>query len=146
MTLTVGSHLGPFQILAPIGSGGMGEVFRARATKLGRDVALKILPEAFASERSQISADGGIEPVWARNGSELFYRNGDKMMAVDVQRGDAFRAGSPHLLFEGQYARVVWGEANYDVSPDAGPELAMLECKTGLRAEVCRVVGKLRLY
>jgi len=44
--LVPGSRLGPYEVVAPIGHGGMGEVFRARDTRLGRDVALKVLPEA----------------------------------------------------------------------------------------------------
>ena len=47
----VGQQLGPYQVLAKIGEGGMGEVYRATDTKLGRDVAIKILPEAFAHDR-----------------------------------------------------------------------------------------------
>ncbi len=73
---------------------------------------------AGASGKWPISVCGGIEPVCGRNGSELFYRNGDEMMAVDVETRTAFEAGAPRALFEGQYARVAWGEANYDISPD----------------------------
>src|SRR5208283_3903292 len=50
MPLSTGTRLGPYEILAPIGSGGMGAVYRARDTKLKRDVAIKVLPEAFARD------------------------------------------------------------------------------------------------
>ena len=54
MTLTVGSRIGPYEITAQIGQGGMGEVYRARDTKLDRDVALKILPQSFASDPDRL--------------------------------------------------------------------------------------------
>ena len=44
MPLTSGEHLGPYEILSALGAGGMGEVYRARDTKLNRDVAIKVLP------------------------------------------------------------------------------------------------------
>src|SRR3954451_17875599 len=47
MPLSAGSRLGPYEILAPIGAGGMGEVYRARDTRLSRDVAIKIAAEQF---------------------------------------------------------------------------------------------------
>ena len=50
MRLAPGSRLGPYEVVALIGTGGMGEVYRARDTKLGRDVAIKILPESFAHD------------------------------------------------------------------------------------------------
>src|SRR5262245_35788286 len=48
MALTIGTHLGSHEITAPLGKGGMGEVYRARDTKLKREVAIKILPEEFS--------------------------------------------------------------------------------------------------
>ena len=50
MTLAPGVRLGPYEIQSAIGAGGMGEVYRARDTRLNRDVALKILPASFADE------------------------------------------------------------------------------------------------
>src|ERR1035441_8385339 len=51
----------------------------------------------------QISADGGAGPRWSSNGRELFYRNGDKMMAVEIETRPTFRAGRPRSLFEAQF-------------------------------------------
>src|SRR5262245_45334988 len=55
MPLTAGAHVGPYEILAAIGAGGLGEVYKARDTTLNRDVALKILPEAFALDAERIA-------------------------------------------------------------------------------------------
>ena len=50
MTLSVGSKLGPYEVLAPLGAGGMGEVYRARDHRLGRELAIKVLPESVARD------------------------------------------------------------------------------------------------
>src|SRR5262245_60687013 len=55
MPLSAGSQLGPYQILTAIGAGGMGEVFRARDTKLNRFVAIKVLPDLFASDPERLA-------------------------------------------------------------------------------------------
>jgi serine/threonine protein kinase/tetratricopeptide (TPR) repeat protein len=55
MRLDAGNRLGPYEILSPLGAGGMGEVFRARDTRLGRDVAIKILPERFADNAQALA-------------------------------------------------------------------------------------------
>ncbi len=55
MGLIQGSRVGPYEIVAPIGAGGMGEVFRARDSKLNRDVAIKVLPAEFAQDRERVA-------------------------------------------------------------------------------------------
>jgi len=48
MTLAPGTRLGPYEVISSLGAGGMGEVYRARDSRLGRDVAVKVLPASFA--------------------------------------------------------------------------------------------------
>ena len=55
MTLSDGTRLGPYEVSGKIGAGGMGEVFRARDTKLKRDVALKVLPASFVGDADRLA-------------------------------------------------------------------------------------------
>jgi serine/threonine protein kinase len=55
MTLSVGTKLGPYEVVSPIGAGGMGEVYRSRDTKLNREVALKVLPASFANDSERMA-------------------------------------------------------------------------------------------
>ena len=55
MPLSAGDRLGPYEILVPIGAGGMGEVYRARDTKLDREIAIKVLPAALAQDPQRLA-------------------------------------------------------------------------------------------
>jgi serine/threonine-protein kinase len=98
----------------------------------------------------QVSTDGGTEPVWSAAGRELFFRNGSKMMAVDVAvNGPTVRIGRPRVLFEGDYTE--WSSANYDVTPDgtqfimvrtANANTGSLSVRLHWREEVERLVQR----
>jgi len=64
--------------------------------------------------------EGGAEPVWSPDGTELFYRSGDRMMVVSIQTESTFNAGRPRVLFEGSYlsSSSSPGFQYYDISPD----------------------------
>ncbi len=74
----------------------------------------------------QISSDAGQEPVWNPQRGELFYRSGNRMMAVAVDTDSGFAAGTPRMLFEGPYLPTLASFPFYDVSPD-GQRFLMLE-------------------
>ena len=85
-----------------------------------------VQPYPGPGSKWQISTEGGTEPVWNPNGRELFYRSGDKMIAVEVTTQPGFSAGKPKVLFEGQYVPTPSSFPNYDVSPD-GQRFLMLK-------------------
>jgi len=68
----------------------------------------------------QVSTEGGTEPAWNRNGRELFYRSGARMMAVETTTQPSFSAGKPRMLFEGEYLTTLLPAlgSDYDVSAD----------------------------
>ena len=82
-----------------------------------------VVPYPGPGAKTQVSSDGGAQPRWNRNGRELFFQNGGRMMAVDVETGAAFRAGTPRMLFEKPYVA-------YDVHPD-GKRFLMLKPASG---------------
>ena len=94
-----------------------GRFLAYRSSESGR-VEIYVQPFPTTGAQWQVSTDGGSEVVWARDGRELFYRNGTKFMAVDVSLDPVFSAGKPRILFEAEYERTVPDRANYDVDHD----------------------------
>jgi len=76
LALSVGTRLGPYEALAPIGAGGMGEVYRARDTRLRREVAIKVLPAALSSDPERLKR---FERE-ARSASSLFRESSDVVL------------------------------------------------------------------
>jgi Tol biopolymer transport system component len=70
------------------------------------------------TRREQLSKGGGTEPVWARDGKEIFYRAGNKLIAVSLSDGRAMRGAQPRTLFEGEFEKGSADVANYDITPD----------------------------
>ena len=66
MTLAAGTRLGPYEVAGSLGAGGMGEVFRARDTRLNRDVAIKVLPAAFAQDAERVARFRREAQGWRR--------------------------------------------------------------------------------
>ena len=95
------------------------------SSETGRN-EIYIRPFAGAAEKITVSTDGGNEPVWSRDGGELFYRNGDAMMSVSISAGATLNTGRPQRLFERPYDRTLALWPNYDVSPD-GQRFLMLK-------------------
>jgi eukaryotic-like serine/threonine-protein kinase len=99
MTLAPGTKLGPYEIVAPIGAGGMGEVYRAKDTRLGRDVALKILPESFAREADRLRRfEQEARAVAALNHPNILaihdigQHNGTPFLVSELLEGESLRS------------------------------------------------------
>lgn len=82
----------------------------------------EVYVQAFSGDaaRQQVSVGGGTEPAWGRDGREIFYRQGDRMMVVDVASGSPLSLSKPRVLFSGQFETsfAAPGSRTYDVHPD----------------------------
>jgi eukaryotic-like serine/threonine-protein kinase len=99
MALAEGTKVVPYEILAPLGAGGMGEVYRARDARLGRDVALKILPESFASDTDRLHRfEQEARAVAALNHPNILavfdvgQYNGSPFIVSELLEGETLRA------------------------------------------------------
>ena len=89
----------------------------------------------------RISTGAGTEPVWSRDGRELYFRDGDRLMVVEVEAGTAFTAGRPEVLFEESYDfdPLGVGLPNYDAAPDG--RLLMIRGGAGSPAQITVVLN-----
>ncbi len=93
-------------------------------------------------QRATISNDGGREPIWSPDGSEIFYRNGRQMLVVEVTGENGFKASTPRVLFEGRFAFESTGLPNYDVAPD-GQRFLMLTDSSPTELRVIENFGEM---
>ena len=103
MSLVSGTKLGPYEVLGPLGAGGMGEVYRCRDTRLGRDVALKILPESFARDSDRLHRfEQEARVVAALNDPNILgvfdigQHNSSPFLVSELLEGDTVRADLDH--------------------------------------------------
>src|SRR5215469_11121550 len=99
MSLVAGTKFGPYEIVAPIGAGGMGEVFRAADTRLGRDVALKVLPRQFAADADRLHRfEQEARAVAALNHPNILavfdagQQDGSSFLVSELLEGESLRA------------------------------------------------------
>ena len=98
MPLEPGSRLGPYEIASPLGAGGMGEVYRARDTRLGRDVAVKILPADFANDpgrRQRFEQEARAVAALNHPNIVALYDVGDGYLVSELVDGESLRAIKP---------------------------------------------------
>jgi eukaryotic-like serine/threonine-protein kinase len=94
MSVTIGSKLGPYEVLSTIGAGGMGEVFRARDSRLGRDVALKILPDSLlhdAARRGRFEQEARAVAALNHPNIVAVYDVGENYMVSELVDGESLR-------------------------------------------------------
>jgi len=112
-------------------------------------------PEVWAmaypgpGERIPISTNGGTDPLWRRDGRQLFYRLGDQMMVVDISYRPSLSASKPRVLWKGRYLAGAGSScgmagptsANYDVAPDGERFLMIEDASSTAESERLRVVS-----
>ena len=100
MTVTAGTRLGVYEVTTLIGTGGMGELYRARDTELHRDVYVRAFPGP--GSQWQYRAPVALYPRWRHDGKELYYMAPDaRLMAVSIVAGkELLQPGSPTPLFQ----------------------------------------------
>ena len=134
MSLTPGTRLGPYEVVGSLGAGGMGEVYRARDPKLGRDVALKILPDTFANDPERLAR-------FEREAKTLASLNHPHSQIVrrTVQQSWSFRAGPRTDPNNQSPARLHTRPPQAGWVPNSRPNRATLPSRW---RDPCRYIGE----
>lgn len=103
------------------------------------EIYVRPFPGVETGGRWQVSTGGGVHPLWARNGREIFYRNGEAVIAVSINTDPSFTVGNPEVVFEGQYFGALGGRS-YDVSPDGEQFLMIREVESSAATQQIIVV------
>jgi hypothetical protein len=88
--------------------------------------------------RRQVTTEGGAEPIWSPDGKEIYYRSGDRVMAIPVTTTPTLVVGRPSVLFEGSFVAGVGGLSLFDVGPDG--RFLMMRAVSGREPRQLRVV------
>jgi Tol biopolymer transport system component len=105
----------------------------------GRD-EVYVTPINGPARLVKVSADGGAEPVWQRDGTELFFRSGGKMMAAAVRRAPALTVQPARALFQGTFESGAASRPAYDISKDGARFLMVANDTSERRPQELRVV------
>src|SRR5512144_1673808 len=98
MPLAAGARLGPYEIMSPIGAGGMGEVYRARDTRLKRDVALKVLPDTFANDpdrMARVQSEAEVRASLNHPNIAQIYGVEERALAMELVEGETLTGPLP---------------------------------------------------
>ena len=81
-------------------------------------IEIYVSPFPGPGPRHQVSKDGGAEPLWSRDGRELFFQDGARLMSAPVAPGSAFAAERPRLVYEGRFLKSLNNRTSWSVTPD----------------------------
>jgi hypothetical protein len=95
-----------------------GSAFAYVSDELGGEFQVYVTPYPDAGKRIPVSIDGGLSPIWSADGSELYFRQGSKVMAANITLGPEIDVSTPVELFDGPYTVDLSGHQRYDVAPD----------------------------
>ena len=95
-----------------------GSAFAYVSDELGGEFQVYVTPFPGPGPRIAVSIEGGLSPLWSKEGDELYFRQGSKVMAASVTLAPEIDVSTPHELFDGPYTLDLSGHQRYDVAPD----------------------------